>query len=93
MDDLRPALEALAAYRARVTDAERIRLHLLSLVPRDADSSASCANWCIWWLRLAGSLGLDFGVCVNPQSERCALLCTGDLGCPLFDDGPSQEDK
>lgn len=38
--------------------------------PRGMD----CSCGCIWYEELAGDLGTDWGVCVNPQSHRAGLL-------------------
>jgi len=46
-------------------------------VERWKDSNWSypdCSCGCKWFLELEGSLGMDWGVCLNKKSHRCGLL-------------------
>lgn len=48
-----------------------------------------CSNGCKWFLPLADTnkehLGMDWGVCANPNSHRCGLLTFEHQGCGAYD--------
>lgn len=48
--------------------------------PTDVDSSA------------VGGAGLDWGVCVSPQSPRSGMLTYKEFGCPQFERRNSDDD-
>jgi hypothetical protein len=48
---------------------------------RDA---ADCSCGCRHFARLEGSLGADWGVCMNKRSPRAGLLTFEHQGCPEF---------
>jgi hypothetical protein len=41
-----------------------------------------CSSGCRYFVRLGGDVGLDWGVCSNPQSHRRGLLTFEHMGCP-----------
>lgn len=72
--------------------------HLLSLVhrlpsdfepygnrSRDEDWGPDCSCGCKYFLPIEGKLGLDWGVCANPNSPRVGLLTFEHQGCPAFE--------
>lgn len=55
---------------------------------RDRDTAEpwqDCSCGCIHFLKLAGELGNDWGVCANPKSRRAGLLTFEHQGCPEFE--------
>lgn len=40
-----------------------------------------CSSGCLAFVKLAGELGNDWGVCTNPDSHRCGLLTFEHQGC------------
>jgi hypothetical protein len=60
---------------------------------RDAEDAggADCSCGCKHFLKLAGELGLDWGVCANPQSPRRGLLTFEHQGCRKFEAKESEE--
>lgn len=55
---------------------------------RDRDTAEpwqDCSCGCRHFVPLAGELGYDWGVCVNPASPRCGLLTFEHQGCPQFE--------
>lgn len=43
-----------------------------------------CSCGCRYFAKLRGELGLDWGICWNPQSHRAGLLTFEHQGCPQF---------
>lgn len=52
---------------------------------RDADWGPDCSCGCRHFIKLAGALGFDWGVCGNVQSPRCGLLTFEHMGCKAFE--------
>jgi Uncharacterised protein family (UPF0158) len=52
---------------------------------RDADGGPDCSCGCRHFMKLAGELGYDWGVCANPKSPRAALLTFEHMGCREFE--------
>jgi hypothetical protein len=52
---------------------------------RDADWGPDCSCGCKHFLKLAGSLGFDWGVCTNADSPRAGLLTFEHMGCKFFE--------
>ena len=48
---------------------------------------SDCSCGCKHFLPLAGSLGMDWGVCANSKSPRCGLLTFEHQGCFQFEGG------
>lgn len=46
-----------------------------------------CSMGCRWFAPLAGPLGSDWGVCMNPASHRVGLLTFEHQGCRHYEDG------
>lgn len=44
-----------------------------------------CSCGCVHYSVLEGKLGADWGVCINPESPRFALLTFEHQGCPNFE--------
>jgi hypothetical protein len=44
-----------------------------------------CSCGCRWYVKLAGELGDDWGVCTNPRSHRTGLLTFEHQGCLQFE--------
>jgi hypothetical protein len=59
---------------------------------RDMPTQPDCASDCRFFTRLDGGAGLDWGVCVNPQSLRAGLLTYQNFGCLEFDQANSDDD-
>jgi hypothetical protein len=53
--------------------------------PREDASDCSCG--CRYFIKLAGPLGMDWGICANPASHRAGLLTFEHQGCLAFEDG------
>ena len=51
---------------------------------RDAEWGPDCSCGCIFFLKLPGQLGNDWGVCWNPESPRSGLLTFEHQGCRHF---------
>jgi hypothetical protein len=49
------------------------------------DPWVDCSRGCRWYRKLAGPLGVDWGVCTNPWSHRCGLLTFEHQGCLHFE--------
>ncbi len=49
-----------------------------------------CSCGCLFYAQLEGMLGLDWGVCANPESHRVGLLTFEHQGCIHFE---KQEDE
>lgn len=47
-----------------------------------------CSCGCRFYFALEGSLGMDWGVCANPDSHRCGTLTWEHQGCLKFEPGP-----
>lgn len=43
-----------------------------------------CSCGCIWFIKLEGQLGQDWGVCTSMKSHRCGLLTFEHQGCVNF---------
>lgn len=56
---------------------------------RDDEWGPDCSMGCKHFKKLAGSLGFDWGVCVNKESPRCGLLTFEHQGCRDFENGDS----
>jgi len=52
-----------------------------------------CSCGCKFFFQLKGSLGSDWGVCVNPESPRAGLLTFEHLGCELFEYDPEIDNE
>jgi uncharacterized protein UPF0158 len=50
-----------------------------------AEPGEDCSCGCIHFVKLAGDLGYDWGVCANAQSPRAGLLTFEHQGCPEFE--------
>jgi hypothetical protein len=69
--------------------------HLLKIVRKLPDDfepfgrrehdGADCSCGCKHFLKLAGQLGFDWGVCANAKSPRCGLLTFEHQGCAEFE--------
>jgi hypothetical protein len=46
---------------------------------------ADCSGGCRHFIKLAGDVGNDWGVCSNPESLGAGLLTFGHQGCSAFD--------
>ena len=57
---------------------------------RTRDGADDCSCGCRHFAKLAGAVGMDWGVCVNPQSHRCGLLAFEHMGCPYFEAGTDE---
>jgi hypothetical protein len=53
---------------------------------RTDDWGPDCSCQCKHFLPLEGPLGLDWGVCGNPQSPRAGLLTFEHMGCHFFEE-------
>lgn len=51
----------------------------------DPDYRGDCSCGCIYFLRLEGHEGTDWGVCTNPKSHRVGLLTFEHQGCLEFE--------
>jgi len=51
----------------------------------NAEWKPDCSCGCIWFHRLQGQEGNDWGVCVNSNSERSGLLTFEHMGCNFFE--------
>ncbi|HEY2950949.1 MAG TPA: hypothetical protein VGK40_00115, partial [Verrucomicrobiae bacterium] len=54
---------------------------------RDRDTAEpwqDCSCGCIHFVKLAGDLGNDWGICSNPKSPRAGLLTFEHQGCLEF---------
>ena len=47
--------------------------------------SSDCSCGCRHFVKLAGEVGEDWGVCANPESARAGLLTFEHQGCPEFE--------
>jgi len=47
--------------------------------------SSDCSCGCRHFVKLAGDVGKDWGVCANPKSERAGLLTLEHQGCAEFE--------
>ena len=73
--------------------------HIVTKMPGDFEpygtrerDGADCSCGCRHFLKLAGRLGNDWGVCANAASARCGLLTFEHQGCAQFaseDDFPT----
>lgn len=43
-----------------------------------------CSCGCAFFLQLEGTLGYDWGVCCNKDSQRCGMLTFEHQGCEMF---------
>ena len=59
---------------------------------RDTPTQPDCSCHCGFFNRLEGGAGLDWGVCVNPQSLRAGLLTYQEFGCLQFQQTNSDDD-
>jgi hypothetical protein len=50
-------------------------------------NGSDCSCGCHHFLKLPEQLGLDWGVCVNPRSQRSGLLTFEHQGCEFFEPG------
>ena len=50
------------------------------------DYGPDCSNQCKHFLKLAGELGSDWGVCTNYQSPRKGLLTYEHMGCRQYEE-------
>jgi hypothetical protein len=77
---------------------KNLHAHLLAIVFRRSsdftplgersrikEGAPDCSCGCRFFSPLAGNLGMDWGVCINPQSPRCALLTFEHQGCGAFE--------
>jgi hypothetical protein len=48
------------------------------------DDGSDCSCACRYFVKLAGEIGNDWGVCRNPRSPRAGLLTFGHQGCTAF---------
>ena len=64
-------------------------------VMRDSHPNArgDCSTGCKFFIELVGQLGMDWGVCANPESHRCGLLTFEHQGCLKFESGIQTEDQ
>ena len=46
---------------------------------------ADCSGGCRHFIKLAGDVGNDWGVCSNPESPRAGLLTFEHQGCAAFE--------
>jgi hypothetical protein len=53
-------------------------------------TGSDCSCGCKWYLKLQAEPS-DWGVCSNPQSQRCGLLTFEHQGCPFFEMDESLE--
>ena len=56
------------------------------------DHDGDCSSGCIYYRKLEGMLGMDWGICMNPRSPRAGLLTfehQGGSGCFTWDRGLS----
>ncbi len=44
-----------------------------------------CSCGCRWFHKLAGTRGMDWGVCANPKSPRAGLLTFEHMGCAKYE--------
>jgi hypothetical protein len=51
----------------------------------DGRIQPECSDNCRFFNRLAGSAGLDWGVCLSQQSPRSGMLTYKEFGCPNFE--------
>jgi len=80
-------------------DADNVSLHerlwqLTKKLPTDfepygkrnriTDWGPDCSCDCKWYLPLEGAIGMDWGVCSNPDSPRAGLLTFEHQGCKMF---------
>lgn len=81
----------------------RLHEHLWTLckeMPEDYEpygkaerEGSDCSCGCKWYLTLEGHVGMDWGVCANPQSHRSGLLTFEHQGCEKFETlNPSSDD-
>jgi hypothetical protein len=49
-----------------------------------AEPGEDCSCGCVHFVQLAGGLGNDWGICINPKSPRAGLLTFEHQGCPEF---------
>ena len=45
----------------------------------------ACSSGCRYFIKLAGDVGNDWGVCSNPESPRAGLLTFEHQGCTSFE--------
>lgn len=50
------------------------------------EDGPDCSCGCRWFLTVEGNLGLDWGVCSNPNSPRFSLLTFEHQGCLEYED-------
>ncbi len=50
-----------------------------------------CSCGCKYYVGLNGELGADWGVCINPKSERRGMLTFEHMGCFQFKAGKEVE--
>jgi len=50
-----------------------------------------CSSGCRWYHGLAGTAGMDWGVCANVVSHRSGLLTYEHQGCPQLESDPRSE--
>jgi hypothetical protein len=51
-----------------------------------------CSDDCRFFCRLEGGAGIDWGVCLSPQSPRSGRLTYQEFGCPKFVRRDSEDD-
>lgn len=52
---------------------------------RERNGGPDCSVGCKFFLKLPGSIGMDWGVCINPASPRSGLLTFEHQGCEQFE--------
>jgi hypothetical protein len=74
----------------KLTDHKQL-LALMQRLPDDyepygkAEREADCSCGCVYFYKLAGRLGMDWGVCGNLNSHRAGLLTFEHQGCHQFE--------
>ena len=54
--------------------------------------AVDCSAGCRYYVKLAGTLGMDWGVCAHPRSHRCGLLTFEHQGCLAFEEARDDDD-
>jgi hypothetical protein len=60
---------------------------------RTDDWGPDCSCSCKHFLKLAGPLGNDWGVCASLQSPRAGLLTFEHMGCRSFEEEPGRPEE
>lgn len=82
----------------------RLMAHVVELHPLDWDrfglldrwegtfegETEDCSSGCVYYSKLSGDRGMDWGVCTNPRSHRRGKLTFEHQGCFAFEPDPDE---